>query len=243
MGSRAKEITCCVHWSCCRRRSLHHRIGGDPAYAGKKHGPAEYKPVRANAAGTYTFTEQKAYDTGGSETVTYTVDFSGRGGKLYLGAGDAYGWQKAPSGTVRINYTVTGNIPAVSWNPCTAIDWHSSGTLTADVKIGIGGPKRDFRKLGKGRKIKLEDKTVLVTAEGYVPVTKTTNRQDDFGGCHTETETESSPVRRGQDGRQGQGFQGHPRRGHPDDPGVDNITLTATGSGKVMFSRNPALRW
>ena len=47
-----------------------------PAYAGKKHGPAEYKPVRANAAGTYTFTEQKAYDTGGSETVTYTVDFS-----------------------------------------------------------------------------------------------------------------------------------------------------------------------
>jgi hypothetical protein len=24
---------------------------------------------------------------------------------------------------------------------------------------------------------------------------------------------------------------------------VDNITLTATGSGKVMFSRNPALRW
>jgi hypothetical protein len=215
-----------------------------PAYAGKKHGPAEYKPVRANAAGTYTFTEQKAYDTGGSETVTYTVDFSGRGGKLYLGAGDAYGWQKAPSGTVRINYTVTGNIPAVSWNPCTAIDWHGSGTLTADVKIGIGGPKRDFRKLGKGRKIKLEDKTVLVAAEGYVPVTKTTNRQDDFGGCHTETETESSSpyVEARMEGKV-KGSKVTLRAVTPDDPGVDNITLTATGSGKVMFSRNPALRW
>ena len=137
MGSRAKEITCCVHSGCCRRRSLHHRIGGDPAYAGKKHGPAEYKPVRANAAGTYTFTEQKAYDTGGSETVTYTVDFSGRGGKLTWEPVTPTDGRKRPVGLWRINYTVTGNIPAVSWNPCTAIDWHSSGTLTADVKIGI----------------------------------------------------------------------------------------------------------
>jgi hypothetical protein len=217
---------------------------GAPAHAGKKHGPAEYKPVRANTDGTYTFTEVTKYDRGGGETVTYTVEFSGRGGKLYLGAGDAYGWQKAARGTVSINYAVSGSIPAVSWNPCTAIDWQGSGTLKAKVTIGIGGPTRDFRKLGNGRRIKFQDKTVLVSAEGYVPVTKTTNRQDDFGGCHTDSETESSSeyVHADMTGKV-KGSKVTLRPVTPDDPGVDNIARTVTGSGKVKFNRDPALRW
>ncbi len=77
-----------------------------------------------------------------------------------------------------------------------------------------------------------------------MPVTKTTNRQDDFGGCHTETQNESSSeyVYADMTGRL-KGSKVTLRAVTPDDPGVDNITRTAAGSGKVMFNRKPALRW
>jgi hypothetical protein len=215
-----------------------------PAHAGKQDSPAYYKTVRAATSGTYTFTEQTSYDQGGGETETYTVEFSGRGAKLYLGAGDAYGWRKAARGTVAITYSISGSIPAVSWNPCTGSDWQGSGTLNADVKVGLGGPTRDFGKGGSGRKVKLRDKTVLVSVEGSVPVTTTTNRKDDYGGCQTETETQSSTVYVRADMRgkvKGSKVRLLPTK--PEDPGVDNITRTVAGSGNVSFSRNPALRW
>lgn len=215
-----------------------------PASAAGHKSPAYYKMVKAKADGTYTFTEQNNYDSGGRETTTIKVEFSGKGGKLYLGPGDAYGWNKAANGPVTISYSVEGSIPAVSWNPCTGQTWEETGTFTGHADIGMSGPVRDFGKMGAGRKIKLKDKNVTVAVEGYVPVTKVTKRLDSFGGCHTETDTEESSqyVTAMLKGKL-KGSKVRLSAVAPDDPGVDNITVTANGEGTVTFNRNPALRW
>ena len=74
-----------------------------PASAAGHKSPAYYKMVKAKADGIYTFTEQNNYDSGGRETTTIKVEVSGKGGKLYLGPGDAYGWNKAANGPVTIS--------------------------------------------------------------------------------------------------------------------------------------------
>lgn len=214
-----------------------------PADAVSRKSP-DYDLVTGSASGSYAFTEEQTYATGGGETITYTVEFSARRAKLYLAAGERYGWSAPKSTKVTITYSVRGNIPAVSWNPCTGQTWEATGSFTGKAEVGFGGPTRDFGKGGSGRKIKLKDRKVLVAVEAYVPVTKTTNRLDDYPSCHTETETEDSSqfISIKMTGKV-KGSEVTLTAVQPDSYGVDNNTRSATGDGSLRMDRNPALRW
>lgn len=215
-----------------------------PAGAAGHKSPAYYKTVNAKATGTYTYIEKDEYDTGGGQTTTVTFEFSGKGARLYLGPGDAYGWNKVAKGPVTINYLAKGSIPAVSWNPCTGQTWETTGTFTGHADITLSGLQPDWSKLSSKRKMKLKHKTVTASVEGEVSVTKVTSRLDDYGGCHTETETSQSvqTVFAELEGKL-KGSKVRLKAVAPDNQTGSTNTLTTDGEGTVTFNRNPAMRW